>query len=89
VLTIHNIGYQGVMPARAAADLGSWAAPRRGWTPPIWHARVINPLKTGIKFADAVTTVSPTYAREICDGAARHGHAGDAAGARADPWSAS
>jgi len=29
---------------------------------------VINPLKNGIKFADAVTTVSPTYAREICAG---------------------
>jgi len=29
---------------------------------------VINPLKTGIKFADRVTTVSPTYAREICEG---------------------
>src|SRR2546429_569088 len=26
---------------------------------------VINPLKTGINFADVVTTVSPTYAREI------------------------
>jgi len=29
---------------------------------------VINALKTGIKFADLVTTVSPTYAREICEG---------------------
>jgi starch synthase len=28
---------------------------------------IINPLKSGIKFADVVTTVSPTYAREICD----------------------
>jgi len=29
---------------------------------------VINSLKNGIKFADLVTTVSPTYAREICEG---------------------
>jgi starch synthase len=28
---------------------------------------VINPLKAGIKFADKVSTVSPTYAREISD----------------------
>ena len=28
---------------------------------------IINALKTGIKFADRVSTVSPTYAREICD----------------------
>ena len=27
---------------------------------------VINALRTGIRFADAVTTVSPTYAQEIC-----------------------
>ena len=67
VLTIHNIGYQGVMPASAAPELGlglgisllDAADLARG---------VINPLKNGIKFADAVTTVSPTYAREICAG---------------------
>jgi starch synthase len=66
VLTIHNIGYQGIMPAAAVADLGLGTfedqldAGDRA-------AGVINPLKTGIKFADVVTTVSPTYAREICE----------------------
>jgi starch synthase len=67
VLTIHNIAYQGVMAGSAAPDLGLGTAYalldqddlRQGF---------INPLKTGIKFADTVTTVSPTYAREICDG---------------------
>jgi starch synthase len=67
VLTIHNIAYQGVMAGSAAPDIGVGGAYalldqddlRQGF---------INPLKTGIKFADAVTTVSPTYAREICDG---------------------
>jgi starch synthase len=66
LLTIHNIGYQGVFPASGAADLGlgsAWsqldqADMAQGW---------INPLKAGIKFADKVSTVSPTYAREICD----------------------
>jgi starch synthase len=67
VLTIHNIGYQGVMPAAAAADLGL-REPQSWLDADDWAHGMINPLKTGIRFADAVTTVSPTYAREICDG---------------------
>jgi starch synthase len=66
VLTIHNIGYQGVMASSGVADLNLGLA----WTQLDQSdlARgVINPLKTGIKHADRVTTVSPTYAREICD----------------------
>jgi starch synthase len=67
LLTIHNIGYQGIMSSAVAADLGlgaGWALLDQGDI-----ARgVINPLKTGIKHAHAVSTVSPTYAREIRDG---------------------
>jgi starch synthase len=66
VLTIHNIGYQGVMPAAAVADLGLGAAEAQ-LDAVDRAAGIINPLKTGIKFADVVTTVSPTYAREICE----------------------
>jgi len=66
LLTIHNIGFQGVISSTAAPDLGlgsAWALLNQGDI-----ARgVINSLKTGIKHADAVSTVSPTYAREICD----------------------
>ncbi len=66
LLTIHNIGYQGVIPSAAAPDLGlgaAWALLDQGDI-----ARgLINPLKTGIKHAHAVSTVSPTYAREICE----------------------
>jgi starch synthase len=66
VLTIHNIGYQGILPAAAVADIGL------GWGASLLDAAdlaagIINPLKSGIKFADVVTTVSPTYAREICE----------------------
>ncbi len=67
VLTIHNIGYQGVIPRAASADLGLKDAESRLDPDDLSHG-VINSLKTGIKFADKVTTVSPTYAREICDG---------------------
>jgi starch synthase len=67
VLTIHNIGYQGVMAGAAFADLGLDGAER--WLDGGDLSRgVINALRTGIKFADRVTTVSPTYAREICEG---------------------
>ncbi len=64
VLTIHNIGYQGIMPAAGGADLG--VGGEALLDPGDRAAGVINSLKTGIKFADVVTTVSPTYAREIC-----------------------
>jgi starch synthase len=66
VLTIHNIGYQGVMPREFIGDLGL-SAPASVLDAADLQAGIINPLKTGIKFADTVTTVSPTYAREITD----------------------
>ncbi len=66
VLTVHNIGYQGTFAAAAAGDLGLGADSARLDAGDLAHG-VVNPLKTGIKYADAVTTVSPTYAHEICD----------------------
>ena len=64
VLTIHNIGYQGVFPAAAAQAVGLG-----GHTGSL-HAQdlgagVFSFLKTGILHADVVTTVSPTHALEI------------------------
>jgi starch synthase len=66
VLTIHNIGYQGVIPAAFLSDLGL-SAPAGQLDAADLQFGVINSLKTGIKFADTVTTVSPTYAREITE----------------------
>jgi starch synthase len=66
LLTIHNIGYQGVMSSAAGPDLGLGAAFSMLDQSDIARG-AINPLKTGIKYADRVSTVSPTYAREICD----------------------
>jgi starch synthase len=66
LLTLHNIGYQGVMSSAVAPDLGlgaDWSMLDQGDI----ARSVINPLKTGIRYADRVSTVSPTYAREICD----------------------
>ncbi len=65
VLTIHNIGYQGVFGAEHAAEIGLGEA---GW---LLHqddlrAGRINSMLHGVLYADLLTTVSPTYAREIC-----------------------
>jgi starch synthase len=64
LLTIHNVGYQGIFPATRAADLG---LPDLSLLhQPDLAAGQINSLRHGILYADAVSTVSPTYAREIC-----------------------
>ena len=64
VFTIHNIGYQGVFPASAAADVGPGVGLEALHQGDLGQGR-INPMRHGILYADAVTTVSPTYAQEI------------------------
>jgi starch synthase len=64
LLTIHNIAFQGVISAGAAPDLNLGAALSMLDQSDLARG-AINSLKTGIKHADAVSTVSPTYAREI------------------------
>jgi starch synthase len=71
VLTIHNVGYQGVFDASTAYDIGGDV---RGWLAPELVSRnELNWLREGIRLADAVTTVSPTYAKEICTPEGGHG----------------
>ncbi|MGH8260357.1 MAG: glycogen synthase, partial [Steroidobacteraceae bacterium] len=64
VLTIHNIGYQGIFSAASAPDLQLGAGEYLLHQDDL-RAGFVNPLKHGILYADAITTVSPTYAREI------------------------
>ncbi|HKF96756.1 MAG TPA: glycogen synthase, partial [Steroidobacteraceae bacterium] len=66
VLTIHNIGYQGIFPAALVADLGLSAQARPLLYQPELAAGRINALRHGILYANTITTVSPTHAREIC-----------------------
>ena len=64
VLTIHNIGYQGVFPAQVLRD--AELAELLPLTDQDDRARdEVNFLKTGLMYADALTTVSPTHAKEI------------------------
>ncbi len=63
VLTIHNIAFQG----RYGRDMLGPLQLRGDWFHPEgleFHGD-LSFLKAGLKFADRITTVSPTYAREI------------------------
>lgn len=63
VLTIHNIAFQGVT---GGDRLNALRLPWHAWHPD--HAEYygnISTLKAGLTTADAVTTVSPTYAEEL------------------------
>jgi starch synthase len=63
VLTIHNAGHQGVFPKEELPAVGlDWDVFRVDGIE--FYGR-INFLKLGIVTADVVTTVSPSYAREI------------------------
>jgi len=62
VLTIHNLGYQGV---GAPSDLASFPEFTEGHQAPMLHGGHANYLAGGLACADGITTVSPTYAREI------------------------
>ena len=67
LLTIHNLGYQGLYPASSTRMVGlddGWMSPM---SPLEYHGKM-NVLKAGICFADHVNTVSPRYAEEIKTG---------------------
>ncbi|MGD0640395.1 MAG: glycogen synthase GlgA, partial [Roseiarcus sp.] len=63
VLTIHNLAFQGHFPASAFGGLGlpAHALSIDG----VEYFEGVGFLKAGLQFADRITTVSPTYAREI------------------------
>ena len=54
VLTIHNLGYQGIYPKKLINSLLKTN-----------FSQEVNSLKIGIQNADFITTVSPSYAKEI------------------------
>jgi starch synthase len=63
LLTIHNIGYQGVYSPDVMRYYGMGP---EYFSPRVFEAHgQVNLLKGGIHFADAINTVSPTHAREI------------------------
>ncbi len=70
VLTIHNLQHQGVSDLEATIH---WLRlPRDVRATGMQHFGTANALQAGLDLADRVTTVSPTYAREIAT--VEHGH---------------
>ncbi|HVL55796.1 MAG TPA: glycogen synthase GlgA, partial [Burkholderiaceae bacterium] len=69
VFTIHNLSFQGLFPASAAADLG---LPPEWFTPAgvEFHGQ-LSFIKAALVFAQQLVAVSPTYASEILG--AEHG----------------
>ena len=63
VLTIHNIAFQGHFNADQRGPLG--LPPQAMALEGVEYFGGVGFLKGGIQFADRITTVSPTYAREI------------------------
>ena len=75
VLTIHNLGYQGIYPEEPGRYFTPAEVERHTGLParlyyptgPLEYYGHLNCLKAGLLAADAITTVSPTYAREITE----------------------
>jgi starch synthase len=95
VLTVHNIAFQGQFPASVFPRLGLPAAAYA--MEGLEFFGNVGFLKGGLALADVITTVSPTYAREICtpeygmglDGllrARRHNTIGIVNGIDTDVW---
>jgi len=63
LFTIHNLGYQGLFPKTVLPELG--LDPSVARPDGMEFFGKISFIKSGIAFADALSTVSPTYAKEI------------------------
>ncbi len=61
IISIHNLAYQGVYPEEYF-ELSGIAEENRD---AVCSGESLNCLKAGLVFADMITTVSPTYAKEI------------------------
>jgi starch synthase len=63
IFTIHNLAYQGVLDE---GSLDRLHLPREAYNPfVLWHEDRVNLMKGATALADRITTVSPTYAKEI------------------------
>ncbi len=67
VLTIHNLLYQGRISKQILEHLGGIPSSvlNHPFVSDPWDPQLVNLLKSGIEYADCVTVVSPSYAKEI------------------------
>ena len=74
LLTVHNLAFQGLFDHASLFELG---LPDEAWhTEGVEYHGYLSFLKAGLQLADAITTVSPSYAREIQTDAGGMGLAG-------------
>lgn len=74
LITIHNLAFQGLF---GQAQLGELGLPPQAWSiDGVEYHTYLSFLKGGLQHADWITTVSPSYAREIQTDAAGMGLAG-------------
>lgn len=70
VFTIHNVSYQGTRPLQGeGSSLESWFPALKydlGSVQDPVYSDCLNPMAAAIRLADQTSTVSPTYAAEIC-----------------------
>jgi starch synthase len=74
IMTVHNLAYQGKFPLEMLSEIG--LPPESFTIDGVEYYGGISFLKAGLQFADRITTVSPTYAREIQEGEAGMGFDG-------------
>jgi starch synthase len=65
MLTVHNLAYQGLFPREILKEIG--LPPESFAVQGVEYYGKVGFLKAGLQFADLITTVSPTYAKEIQD----------------------
>ncbi len=74
LLTIHNLGYQGMFPLETLQQLQ--LPGQLGQPDALEYYGRLSALKGGIQFADVINTVSPTYCMEIQGSEQGHGFDG-------------
>jgi starch synthase len=88
VFTIHNLAYQGVRPlSDDSSSLEEWFPDLRYTYSAVRDphiAECYNPMAAAIRLADRISTVSPNYAREICEANMGEGLDAELAAARDD-----
>ncbi len=76
VFTIHNLKYQGICWKFCLGDLLGLQNCKNAADQLRWGHDSINFLQSALYYSDAITTVSPNYAREICTSAYGEGMEG-------------
>ena len=66
VLTVHNLKYQGVFSDSVLGNVLGLDAYPSAVDQLRWHDGAVNFMQAGLRYADRLTVVSPTYAEEVC-----------------------